>query len=341
MTTALSVIIPVYNRGELIRYTMESLRRASRGIQVETIVVDDGSKTPVAEDLARLGHIDGIRHLSQENRGLLFARLTGFAAATGRYTLFLDSDDLVAPGKLRAQIDAMDTAGSDVSYTDIARCELTGDYDSLIISADPPTRATDDIADFFINIQPAPHCPVFRTDYLRAIVERPLFAPSPLYNPVAEIWFYHNAAPQPGKVIHVPGAFTIGGSHPGARLTNQWERLGVASLAVMEAFARTCPDTPATTRVRNFVGEKAFASWRRLPRGFSPEFCERQLALWRRLADPRKTARLGGPVFRVLSAVLGAERAGELMRRRNASYDSCRTMPDPDVEALLTALPAP
>jgi len=38
-----SVIIPVYNRGPMIRYALESVRRASAGLEVETIVVDDGS----------------------------------------------------------------------------------------------------------------------------------------------------------------------------------------------------------------------------------------------------------------------------------------------------------
>ena len=40
---SVSVIIPVYNRGDLIRHTLESVRRASAGITVEVVIVDDGS----------------------------------------------------------------------------------------------------------------------------------------------------------------------------------------------------------------------------------------------------------------------------------------------------------
>jgi glycosyltransferase involved in cell wall biosynthesis len=55
MPPDISVIIPVFNRGILIRYTLESVRRASAGLAVEFIVVDDGSEPPAAESIARLG----------------------------------------------------------------------------------------------------------------------------------------------------------------------------------------------------------------------------------------------------------------------------------------------
>jgi len=334
----ISVIIPVYNRGNVIRYTLESVRRASAGFAVETIVVDDGSTPPAAEALAGLGFVP-TRLIRQANQGLLYARLAGLARATGRYTLFLDSDDLVGPDKFRAQLAAMETAQADVSYSDQARCVLSGDYDRLSIAADAPLRATAEAADFYLNIQPAPHNPVFRTSYLRDLTARAFFPPSPLFNPVAEIWFYHNAAPRPGRVVHVPGAHTIVGSHPGARLTNHWERLAVASLAVIEAFARAVPVGPETATARRIAGEVAFRAWRRLPRGFSPEFAERELAIWRLLA-PGNSPALGGGLFQKFSRMIGPERAGRLFRRfQNGSYASCQTLPEEDVARLLAQLP--
>jgi glycosyltransferase involved in cell wall biosynthesis len=335
----LSIVIPIYNRGDIIRYTLESIDRASRGLNVETIVVDDGSDPPTSTVLASLGWTPS-RMVRQANQGLLYARLAGLEAATGRHLLFLDSDDLVGPDKLRRQIEAMDRTGVEVSYTDTAGCELAGPYADLAPVADAPLADTAEGAAFFITVQPVPHSPIFRTEYLRAVVARAFFPPSPLYNPVAEIWFYHNAAPRPARVLRVPGPDAVVGVHPGARLTNHWERLGAASLAVMEAFARTVPDTPATADARRRVAARAFGAWRRLPRDFAPEFGARLLRVWRRLGSPRRE--LGGRNFQMAALALGPERAGRWFRWRQAQpYSASRTMSDASFAALLGALPPP
>ena len=338
MSADLSIVIPVYNQGAVMRYTFESVRRASAGLIVETILVDDGSSPPAGEVLASLGFAPTRVH-RQENRGLLFARLAGLALASGRYTLFLDSDDLVGPEKLRAQVAAMDAGGADVSYTDTARCSLQGSYDELAIAADKPSEDVTDAAEFYILVQPPPHAPIFRTDYLKSTVAESFFPPSPLYNSVAEIWFYHNAAPRPARVVRVPGPHTIVGVHPGSRLTNHWEKLGLGSLAVMEAFARSTVRRPEADRARRLVGERAFSSWRALPHSFSREFAERELNLWRGLA-PGFSPRLGGVLFRKVARVLGTEVAGRLFRLWQAGpYEPIRTLADKEFSQLLAMLP--
>ena len=338
--TLLSVIIPVHNRGELVASTLESVRQASAGLDVETIVIDDGSTVPAGEAIARLGFVPTIVH-RQPNQGLLFARLAGLERACGRYALFLDSDDLVGRDKFHLQIAAMESARADVSYTDTARCTLEGNVASQPID-DEPSADTADAAEFFIVVQPPPHSPIFRTDYLKRIVAGAFFPPSPLYNPVAEIWFYHNAAPRPAGVVKVPGPHTIVGVHGGARLTSHWETLGVASLAVLEAFVRGCPDAREASRARQLVAEKSFNSWRRLPRGFSPEFAARELAVWRRLDRAGDLGRLGGRGFRAFARALGPVTAGRLLKlAQNGAYARCRTMDDASLKRLLDALPAP
>jgi hypothetical protein len=330
----LSVIIPVYNRGDVIRYALESVRRAAAGSAIELIVVDDGSEPPAADAIAQLGFRPDLI-IRQPNQGLLMARLAGLAAAGGRYIQFLDSDDLVSSEKLSSQIAIMDRAGADVSYTGTARTVLRGDYDQLRILPETPPAATEDAVEFYLRVQPAPHCPVFRADYLRRIVKQPLFPPSPRYNPVAEIWFYHNAAIVPTRVVPVPGPHAILGTHDGTRLTGHWEKLGLASLEVMEAFMQACPAILETAAARTAVGEAAFNSWRRLPRGFHSEFGERLLALWRR-APKGAMRRLGGAKFATFAHLVGPVRAAQWLRTlRNPAYDRVRTLPDATFEAWL------
>jgi hypothetical protein len=336
----ISVIIPVYNRGDLIRYTLESVQRASVGLKVEVVIVDDGSDQAAAAAIAQLGYTPATI-IRQDNQGLLFARLTGLTAATGRYTVFLDSDDLVSPDKFRHQVAALEATGAAFSYTDSGRATLAGEYDALVIEVDAPSEDTADGPTFFIRVQPPPHSPVFRTDFLRRVVAEACFPPSRLYNSVAEIWFYHNAAVHDVKAVKVPGPHTIVGLHPGVRLTNHWERLAIASLAVMEAFARGGPRTAATSKARQLVAEKAFQAWRRLPRGFSAEFVQRELALWRRLNQSTQLPRLGGTSFQRLAKLVGPVPAARLLKLvQNGRYSSCQTMSESAVAELLAKIPS-
>ena len=342
MPPDISVIIPVYNRGELIRYTLESVRRASAGLSIEVIIVDDGSATPAAESIARLGY-QPEKIIRQENQGLLFARLAGLKHATGTHVLFLDSDDTVGPDKFRLQLAAMLLTGAEISYSDCAQTVLQDDYDSLKIISDAPLKDVATAAEFFIEVQPAPHSPIFRTDYIRHVVENAFFPPSPLYNAVAEIWFYQNAAPRPGKVVRVPGPHAIIGAHPGARLTNNWERLATASLAVMEAFARACPtDTPEARQARELLGKVVFQSWRKLPNDFSPEFQSRELGLFYSLLPRPRLSELGRWKFQILALIFGPVKAARMRKDKLAgSYEKVRTMDDASFQRLLAALPPP
>jgi glycosyltransferase involved in cell wall biosynthesis len=89
-----SVIIPSYNRAELIGRTIDSVL-STAGADLEVIVVDDGSTDTTLDVLARYG--PKIRILRQENRGPGAARNRGLREAIGDYVAFLDSDDIWFP----------------------------------------------------------------------------------------------------------------------------------------------------------------------------------------------------------------------------------------------------
>ena len=63
---------------------------------LELVLVDDGSETPVAELLTV--EDPRIRHVRTAHGGQLAARDAGIAAARGRYLRFLDDDDVVVAG---------------------------------------------------------------------------------------------------------------------------------------------------------------------------------------------------------------------------------------------------
>jgi hypothetical protein len=147
---------------------------------------------------------------------------------------------------------------------------------------------------------------------------------------------------QPARVVRVPGPHAIGGVHRGVSLTNHWERLGVSSLGVMEAFARSCPDTPEAARVGQRLAEKVFLSWRRLPRGFPPEFKTRELDIWQRLYQDRDWRSLGRRFSQILAPALDLVAAARLLGRlQRQPHNKVPTMDDASFRQLLSALPPP
>jgi glycosyltransferase involved in cell wall biosynthesis len=98
----ISVIIPTYNRGWIIKEAIDSVL-AQEYINYELIVVDDGSIDDTHDILN--SYQKNFLVLRQNNKGVSAARNRGFAAASGRFIAFLDSDDIWLPQKLSQQVD--------------------------------------------------------------------------------------------------------------------------------------------------------------------------------------------------------------------------------------------
>jgi len=97
-----SVIIPTYNRGWILRQAVDSVLGQDFE-DFELIVVDDGSTDNTREILAAYGN--DIVVLEQNNRGVSAARNRGIASASAPLIAFLDSDDLWKPQKLTRQVE--------------------------------------------------------------------------------------------------------------------------------------------------------------------------------------------------------------------------------------------
>jgi glycosyltransferase involved in cell wall biosynthesis len=100
-----SIIIPTYNRADLVGEAIESALCQTYPAR-EVIVVDDGSTDGTPEVLARYG--DAIRWVRTTNRGCAAARNTGVGLALGDYLAFVDSDDVAPPDKLATQVPVLE-----------------------------------------------------------------------------------------------------------------------------------------------------------------------------------------------------------------------------------------
>ena len=96
----ISVVVPTYNRANLIGETLNSILRQSKKPN-EIIVIDDGSKDNTEQVVRDFGL--GVKYIKIENSGECRARNVGVSLAMSEFVAFCDSDDLWHPDKLMLQ----------------------------------------------------------------------------------------------------------------------------------------------------------------------------------------------------------------------------------------------
>lgn len=122
-----SVIVPSFNRIDLLRELLESLR-SQQWRPLETIVVDDGSTDDTAS-LAALWDAEPelqLHILRQPNRGPAAARNRGLAAARGEYLYFIDSDDLVEADGIGLMVAALEDSGAPYCVAQVRSVDRDG-----------------------------------------------------------------------------------------------------------------------------------------------------------------------------------------------------------------------
>jgi glycosyltransferase involved in cell wall biosynthesis len=106
----LSVIIPAYNVAGTIGDQLEALAAQECPLPWEVIVADNGSTdgTGAAAERHR-GRLPGLRVVdASARRGSAYARNVGARHAAGDLLIFLDADDIAAPGFLAAMAAALE-----------------------------------------------------------------------------------------------------------------------------------------------------------------------------------------------------------------------------------------
>lgn len=103
----ISIILPTYNRADLILDAISSVTQQSIE-DYELIVVDDGS-TDNTREIVSEQNIENLKYIYTEHRGPAYARNAGMQAANGKYICYLDSDDMYYSFKLELQLSILES----------------------------------------------------------------------------------------------------------------------------------------------------------------------------------------------------------------------------------------
>jgi len=203
MTPLVSVVIPTYNRNAYLQNAVESCFRGNEEIDVEAVVVDDGSSDGTRAWLESLD-APHVQPVYQENAGAPRARNRGLQAASGAFVKFLDDDDWLAEGALQDEVGVLQETDTDLTYGQVVCVDGAGN--SWIDARPTPLCTVDDwpaaIITESLSVHPArflyrralldgvswnPELPV-RQDYDFALqVARKL----PVAQPVDEVVYYY------------------------------------------------------------------------------------------------------------------------------------------------------
>ena len=117
----ISVIIPIYNVEEYLEECLDSVLNQTKD-NLEVIMIDDGS-TDSSGEIAKsyAEKYDNFQYHLIENNGLGHARNYAVPFATGKYIIFLDSDDIVVSDAYEKMFNLAEKNSSDLTICNVAR----------------------------------------------------------------------------------------------------------------------------------------------------------------------------------------------------------------------------
>jgi glycosyltransferase involved in cell wall biosynthesis len=219
-----SIIIPVHNRGDLLRETVQSCGPGACGLALQIIVIDDASTEDIAA-LAATWDVDYER--LAVNSGSSVARNRGLEKARGAYVKFLDSDDVLVPGALRREWEAAVRTQADIVVAGWQDTRLLADgREEMLARYDPPRFSS--IPDDLLSGRAVPTSAALYASRIAATVRW-----DPRLSKLNDWDYFVNAALRALRIETVDGPAYLWRQHEGARITSSTSFVGNA----MEFYA--------------------------------------------------------------------------------------------------------
>ena len=141
----LSIIVPIYNVEKYLERCIKSLLvQDIESSNYEIVMVNDGSTDnsfALAQKLCNLS--TNIKLVTRENGGLAAARNTGIENASGKYLMFVDSDDYLMPNILKKILSIAEEKNLDVCEARMKVMKENGTYQEGLIQPFSPSEVVD------------------------------------------------------------------------------------------------------------------------------------------------------------------------------------------------------
>ena len=134
-----SVVVPCFNHGRFLRDALTSVGVPE--VRTEIVVVDDGSTDSTPDVIARFETANEFRSVHQPNSGLANARNRGLRESRGKYVVFLDADDRLAPGAIDLGVARLDEH-PECAFV-FGRCQMMDQDGTLLVTPEQPRIVRD------------------------------------------------------------------------------------------------------------------------------------------------------------------------------------------------------
>jgi hypothetical protein len=127
--TDISIIIPAYNAEKYINKCIDTLINQTKK-ELEIIVINDGS-TDNTENIVKSYKDKRIKYYKNKNQGIGKTRNFGIEKATGKYLMFVDSDDYIEKDACEKMFNRAENNNLDIVICDFYKVYDSGDTEQI------------------------------------------------------------------------------------------------------------------------------------------------------------------------------------------------------------------
>ena len=161
--TDISIVVPIYNAEKYLNKCLDSLINQTKK-ELEFILINDGS-TDDSEKIITSYHDKRIKYFKNKNQGIGKTRNFGIEKATGKYLMFLDSDDYLSEETCELLYQKAEKRQADLIVFDYSRVEKNN-LNKVRISAFTPTNIKEN-KELLLKINLGPCNKIYKTALIK------------------------------------------------------------------------------------------------------------------------------------------------------------------------------
>lgn len=162
--TDISIIVPIYNAEKYLHKCIKSLLNQTKK-ELEFILVNDGS-TDSSEEIIKTYKDKRIKYFKNKNQGIGKTRNFGIEKATGKYIMFLDSDDYLREDACKILYDKAEEEKLDLVICNFYRVEEVDLEEKITISEFKNTTLKEN-KNLLLDVNLAPWNKLYKSELIK------------------------------------------------------------------------------------------------------------------------------------------------------------------------------